>query len=188
MSATEVFRRILGILDRVRIPYMLTGSFASSFHGVPRATQDIDLVIAPTSDQLRELVASLPPEEFYVDLEAVLDAQRREGQFNVIDFATGWKLDLIVRKSRAFSRREFERRLIVDFEGMRLVVATPEDVIIAKLEWAKAGGSQRQIEDVAGLLRICAGELDREYLRHWVGELELDREWSEAVLLSQGPA
>ena len=80
-----------------------------------------------------------------------------EVQFNVIDLATGWKIDFIIRKSRPFSETEFERRSEVHFEGLRLHIAQPEDVIIAKLEWAKRASSERQIEDVAGILKsqIC---------------------------------
>ncbi len=104
MTAEEVFRRVVDALQHTGIPYMLTGSFASAFHGVPRATQDIDMVIAPTVDQVRALVRLLPASEYYVDEDAALDAHRRQGQFNVVDFASGWKIDLIIRKSRPFSR------------------------------------------------------------------------------------
>jgi hypothetical protein len=100
MSSTDVFRRIIAALDGAGIPHMLTGSFASSFHGLTRATQDIDLVIAPSESQLRGLVGSLPPEAYYVDLETALDALKRRSQFNVIDLETGWKVDLIVRRDR----------------------------------------------------------------------------------------
>jgi hypothetical protein len=180
MTAPDVFRRVVGALDHAGIPYMLTGSFASSFHGVPRGTQDIDIVISPAPDQLHVLVRLLPDSEYYVDEEAALDALRRQSQFNVIDFATGWKIDLIIRKSRPFSREEFDRRSLVDFEGMRLAVATAEDVLIAKLEWARLSQSQRQIDDAAGILRIRAGELDREYVHKWVRELNLQEQWEAA--------
>ena len=180
MTAEDVFPRVTGALERAGIPYMLTGSFASSYYGVPRTTQDIDFVIAPTTDQLRSLAALLPETEYYFDLNAALDAQRREGLFNIIDLATGWKIDFIFRKSRPFSLEEFGRRLVVEFEGMRLSVATAEDVLIAKLEWAKRGESQRQIEDAAGILRIRSGNLDRKYIENWVRELKLEKQW-EAV-------
>jgi hypothetical protein len=159
---------------------MLTGSFASSYHGSPRATQDIDLVIAPTLDQVRALVKLLPESEYYVDEEAALTAQRTQGQFNVIDFATGWKVDLIVRKLRTFSRQEFDRRAVVEFQGMKIAIASAEDVLIAKLEWAKLGESQRQIDDAAGILRIRNDQLDLSYIRRWVRDLDLEEEWAAA--------
>lgn len=180
MTAEDVFRRVIGALEGAGIPYMLTGSFASSFHGMPRATQDIHIVISPAPDQLRALVRLFPESEYYSDEDAVLDAERRQSQFNVIDFATGWKIDLIIRKSRPFSPEEFDRRSVVDFGGMRLAIATAEDVLNAKLEWAKLGRSERQIEDAAGILRIRSGELDREYVHKWVRQLNLQEQWEEA--------
>jgi hypothetical protein len=180
LTAEDIFPRMIRALEGAGIPYMLTGSFASSYHGVPRATQDIDIVIAPTAEQVRALIRLLPDNEYYADEAAALDAHRRQGQFNVIDFATGWKVDLIIRKSRPFSRTEFDRRSSVDFQGLKLAIASAEDVIIAKLEWAKLGASQRQAEDAAGILRIRQSQLDLEYLRHWVTELDLSAEWNGA--------
>lgn len=180
MTATEVFRRILGAVESAGIPYMLTGSFASSYHGIPRATQDIDLVIAPERAQLRALARLLPAPEFYMDETTALEAFDSEGQFNVVDLATGWKADLIMRRSRAFSRTEFDRRTAVDLEGMRVAIATAEDVILAKLEWAKLGESARQIEDAAGILRARARELDTGYMERWVEDLGVEREWAAA--------
>jgi hypothetical protein len=159
---------------------MLTGSFASSYHGSPRATQDIDIVIAPTADQIRVLVTLLPDTEYYVDENAALDALDRQGQFNVIDYATGWKIDLIIRKSRPFSQQEFERRDFVEFQSVQIAIASAEDVLIAKLEWSKLGESQRQVEDAAGILRIRAGDLDLHYIEVWVRTLELGSQWEAA--------
>lgn len=180
MTAADLFGRIVTRLEAAGIPYMLTGSFASAYHGRPRATQDMDFVIAPSADQLRGLFRSLPPGEYYADEAAALEAHRQESQFNIIDLATGWKIDLICRKSRAFSRTEFERRIRADFGGLSLHVATAEDVILAKLEWAKLGGSRRQIEDVTGLLEVRGPELDRPYLERWVADLGVTAEWEAA--------
>jgi hypothetical protein len=157
---------------------MLTGSFASSYHGAPRATQDIDLVIAPTADQLRTLVTLLPRNEFYIDEGAALEALRLEGQFNVIDLRTGWKVDFIVRKSRPFSREEFDRRTTVQMEGTDVQIASPEDVLIAKMEWARMGESARQLEDAAKMLRVRAQQIDWRYVEHWIRELKLEAQWA----------
>jgi hypothetical protein len=159
---------------------MLTGSFASSYHGTPRSTQDIDIVIAPSLDQIRAFVKLLPESEYYVDEAAAVDAHERGGQFNVIDFATGWKVDLIVRKARPFSRAEFDRRNFVDFQGLKLAIATAEDVVIAKLEWARLGQSQRQLDDAAGILKVRAGLLDLDYMRGWIQDLGLEDQWNAA--------
>lgn len=180
MTAVDILRRVIGALDRAAIPYMLTGSFASSHHGTPRSTQDVDIVIAPTADQLRRLAAILPTADYHLDLDAALNALLRQGMFNIIDFGSGWKFDLIIRKSRPFSREEFDRRGTMEFHGLQVSMATAEDVLIAKLEWAKRGQSPRQIADAAGILRIRAGDLDRAYITRWVRDLDLEEQWRAA--------
>jgi hypothetical protein len=122
----------------------------------------------------------LPAEEYYVDLDTALEALRSSSLFNVIDLKTGWKIDLIFRKSRPFSEKEFSRRQLVDLQGLRLYIAGVEDVIVAKLEWAKLANSQRQIEDVASMLRLRADTLDKSYLEKWISELDLHEQWSSA--------
>jgi hypothetical protein len=178
VTTRELFSRVLGALEIADIPVMLTGSFASSYHGAPRATQDVDLVIAPTADQLRTFVALLPRDEFYVDEGAALEALRVEGQFNLIDLRSGWKVDLIIRKSRPFSREEFDRRRVVELEGADVPVATPEDVLLAKMEWARMGESARQLEDAARMLRVRARQIDHAYVERWVSELGLEEQWA----------
>ncbi len=115
-------------------------------------------------------------------MDAALDAYERQSLFNVIDLATGWKIDLVIRKSRAFSEEEFSRRQLVDLQGIPLFIASAEDVVISKLEWSKLAQSQRQIEDVAAILRVRWDALDRSYLESWITELGLTREWKEAQL------
>lgn len=180
MSVTEVIQRITTALDRAGIAYMLTGSFASAYYGAPRTTQDIDLVLAATPAQLQTFVQLLPGDEYYVDLDAALEAHRRQSWFNVIDLATGWKIDLIIRKSRPFSEEEFSRRQRVNLQEIPLFIASAEDIVVSKLEWAKRAQSQRHIEDVAGILRMRWDLLDRAYLQKWIGELGLQTEWNDA--------
>jgi hypothetical protein len=184
MSTTDVLRRIVERLDAAGIPSMLTGSFANAVYGSPRATQDIDLVIDTDEDRLREFVRALPQDEYYADEEAATEALRLQTMFNIVDLATGWKVDLIIRKARPFSVDEFVRRRRIELDGVSLAVATAEDTIIAKLEWAHTGGSARQLEDVASIVRMRAGELDVRRIEHWVTVLGLDAEWHAARALA----
>jgi predicted nucleotidyltransferase len=184
MSTTDVLRRIVERLDAARIPFMLTGSFVNAVYGSPRATQGIDLVIDPDENRLREFVRALSPAEYYADEEAAMEALRLESMFNVVDLATGWKVDLIIRKARAFSIDEFARRRRIELDGVSLAVATAEDTIIAKLEWAQRGGSVRQLEDVASIVRLRGAELDVGRIEHWVTVLGLDEEWRAARTLA----
>ena len=180
MSVPDVFRGITTAIDQAGIGYMLSGFFASAHYGVPRSTQDIDLVIEATPAQLRAFVGTLSGNEYYADLDAALEAHKRQSMFNVIDLATGWKIDLIIRKSRAFSQEEFRRRQRVSLHDVPLFVASAEDVIISKLEWAKLAQSRRQIEDAAAILRGRWDSLDHSYLEKWIAELGLTDEWSDA--------
>ena len=92
MSIAEVFRRITAALDQAGIPYMLTGSFACAYYGIPRTSQDIDLIIEAGPTQLQTFIKLLPGEEYDADLAAALAAQKQQSLFNVIDLKTGWKI------------------------------------------------------------------------------------------------
>jgi hypothetical protein len=173
--------RIRAALKAAGVPYMLTGSFASSIHGTPRASHDIDFVIAPGKPELLALLDEFPEDEYYVSREAALDALARQGQFNLIDHATGWKIDFIIRKQRAFSREEFERRKPVELMGVELDIASAEDVLIAKLEWAKLGSSERQLEDAAGIRSLQGKRLDNAYVEKWVDALGLRAQWEKVL-------
>jgi hypothetical protein len=176
----SLLRDVVGALGRIGIPHMIVGSFAAMIHGEPRTTHDLDIVIDPTGDQLEQLLQTLPASRYYVDGDVARDARRRRSMFNVIDMNTGWKVDLIMRKSRAFSDVELKRRTCETIRGVEVDAATAEDTIIAKLEWNKAGGSERQLEDVAGILRVRGDTLDLAYLEKWIDELELREQWDRA--------
>ncbi len=180
MSMPALLAWAVKALDEVQIPFMLTGSMAAAWHGAGRATLDIDLVIDVRADQVGAFIAAVAGPDVYVSGDAAREAIADETMFNVVDTATGWKVDLIIRKSRPFSRVEFDRRTPIDFDGLRLWVASLEDLIVAKLEWAKLGGSIRQLDDVSNLLRIATTAIDEAYLEHWIDTLELQAQWQLA--------
>jgi hypothetical protein len=185
MTPTDLLHRITAAFNAAGIQYMLCGSFASTYYGLPRSTQDIDFVIAATADQVRVLIQHLPNDAYYVDLDAALEALRRRSMFNVIDLATSWKIDLIFSKDREFDLAEFGRRRQIDFLGVPLLVMSAEGSVLAKLEWAKLSQSQRQIEDAAGILKLQGRLLNYDYLKNWVDNLHLQAQW-KAVLQSAG--
>lgn len=156
---------------------MLTGSLAAAYYGTPRATQDIDLVIDPDAPQLNRLIEILEGAGLYVSQEAAADALVHGGQFNVIDSKTGWKADLIIRRSREFSRIEFDRRQSTHLFGVELALTTAEDLIIAKLEWSELGDSELQRRDIVELIEAAGETLDFEYLEKWIADLGLEEAW-----------
>ena len=157
-------------LEDAHIAYMICGSLASSVYGEARATNDVDMVIDPTSQQL-DIFLHKAPSSFYVSVDAATDALARRGMFNVIDPATGMKVDFVIRKERPFSVQELGRRKRISFSEREAYFASPEDVVLTKLEWAALGGSDRQLEDAAHIIRIQAKSLDVTYLRWWGSEL-----------------
>ena len=159
---------------------MLTGSLASSMYGIPRATNDIDFVIAPIREELFTLSRLFHEANLYFPRERIDAAFENRTALNVIDFSNGWKADLILREDREFSFTEFRRREEATVEGIHLHVATPEDVLIAKLEWCAISPSERQIGDVVGILQIQRENLDIEYITRWVEALGLAEQWDEA--------
>jgi hypothetical protein len=178
-SLESLLERIVRLLDAASIPFMIAGSFASTAHGIPRTTQDLDIVIdPPTPEALDAFVRALSPDAYYVDLDAARDALARRSMFNVVDHASGWKIDFILRKSREFSREEFGRRVKLSLASVPVFIASAEDTIVAKLEWSvQSGGSERQRRDVAGILTTMGDAVDIAYVTRWVRALGLDAEW-----------
>lgn len=154
-------------LDALGILHTVGGSIASSFAGEPRSTVDIDIVAAIEDRHVEALVLALSP-EFYVDANALRRAIRTHSSANLIHQATQLKVDLFVAGGTPLDARQLARRLSVDLgEGRRLYVHPPEDILLQKLRWYRRGGevSDRQWRDIAAIVRVQAGLLDRGYLR-----------------------
>ncbi|HXG55987.1 MAG TPA: hypothetical protein VNJ03_11455 [Vicinamibacterales bacterium] len=179
MSPEEAaLANVIGALERLGIPFMLTGSVASRYHGHPRATPAADLVIDPSEPQLDALVEILAAARFYVDPDSARDALRRRTQFNAIDTSYACKIDLIVRRDRPFSLEEFSRRVAVDLSFAKAVpIVTPEDAILSKLERARrSGDSEKQIGDAVGVLNLNPS-IDRAYIERWAVDLGVSDLW-----------
>lgn len=184
MSAPEeeALGRLLDILDRAAIPYMIVGSFASNLYGVPRATQDADVVVEISASSLKELLPLLE-RDFYVSADAAREAITWERSFNAIHYDTAFKVDLIVRKDRAYSREEFRRRRRFEVFARERWFASAEDTILSKLEWAKMGQSERQFRDAVAVARVQGASLDMEYLRKWAQVLDVEHELNRLLSL-----
>ena len=176
MTVGSVLAALGAALDDAGIQWMVAGSVASSTWGEVRSTQDIDLVVVATRTALVQLCQALPPERWYADVDMAIDAARRQSMFNIIDLETGWKVDVILRKGRPFSAAEFARRRRVEVDGVEVWVASPEDVILAKREWAKSTGSERQARDARGIVAVQGDALDEAWLRRWAKELGVETE------------
>ncbi|MFH1176357.1 MAG: hypothetical protein V1750_03035 [Acidobacteriota bacterium] len=170
MTQEDVIGRVVDALREAGVLHMVTGSFASNLHGVPRMTQDADIVVDAEEAAMLRFV-HLVEQDFYVGLDAAREAVRLRRIFNVIHFDTGFKVDLIVKKNRPFSTEEIRRREPGTLAGKQVDFATAEDTILTKLEWAFLSGSERQYRDAAGIIQVQAARLDWPYLERWASEL-----------------
>ncbi len=174
----DFLKKLVKILENVKIPYMLSGSMASSFHGKPRATNDVDIIIAPTAQQIQAFAESLG-KDCYINMQTAQEALKQNSMFNIIDIQSGYKADFIIQKKRPFSRQEFERRRSVNMLGLSICILSPEDVILSKLEWSKDSDSPQQFRDALGVAVVQWEKLDHRYLRRWAVELGITNQLEE---------
>ena len=167
----EVLRIVTQRLDAEGIPYMVTGSMAVNYYGVPRMTRDIDVVVELSVADL-DRVCALFQDDFYLERVAVREAIERRTTFNVIHTSRVVKVDFVVRKDTEYRRTEFARKRRVSLEGHPFLIVAPEDLIISKLEWARDTRSEVQLADVRNLLRSVP-ELDTRYIEQWTTRLGL---------------
>jgi hypothetical protein len=167
-ESITVTLRVVAELQRLGIDYFVGGSVASSVHGRPRTTDDVDIVAAIPGPQVDALVAGLE-KDFFVDAEMIRDAIRRRASFNVIHLATMLKVDLFVLGNEDFSVEEMNRRQEVPLRGSSVWFSSPEDIVLEKLDWFRKGEgvSERQWRDVLGVLAVQGIRLDLSYLRQW---------------------
>jgi hypothetical protein len=170
-------RKVIAAFDTLGIEYALGGSFASSLYGEARATRDVDLIAAVAGRHAAPLVTALAP-EFYADEPQITAAAMNQGSFNLIHLPTMAKVDVFVVWRTDFGRTQLarrRRRQVGQAAPLDLFVTSPEDTVLAKLDWYRQGGcaSDHQWRDVLGVLKVQADALDRAYLRDWAARLNL---------------
>lgn len=176
----DAFYGVIRILEELEIGYMVVGSVAASYHGLNRATHDVDLVVALHLDDVPKLVAALEP-DYYVDEEGAFSAARHADLFNAIHNEGAFKIDFWVLKPDEFSRVQFDRRLRVDADGVEINLATAEDTILAKFLWYRITPSERQLADVKTVIMVGRERLDWDYLRAWAAKLGVDDLLSKVI-------
>ncbi len=164
----QVINQLVQIFDRLNIHYAIGGSMASSTYGVVRFTQDADITVAPFTDKAQQFY-DLMNQDFYISLDAMMQAFQQRSSFNVIHFTSAFKIDLFVCKDTKFERELLLRRQLLklsDSDTHTLAFVSPEDIILLKLRWYHEGGrlSERQWHDVLGVLTIQDQRLDYDYL------------------------
>ena len=166
VTEIEAIHKVLDILERSGVEYMIVGSYAAGLHGYIRTTHDLDLMVCLKPEHVGALVSALG-DEFYADPESIREAIAQHDMFNIIHFDSGLKVDFWILRDDEFNCTEFSRRECLDFEGVQACVATAEDTILSKLLWYRISPSERQLDDVRGILEVRKGRLDWDYLHEW---------------------
>jgi hypothetical protein len=173
----EVTLKVTNLLEKLGVPYLIGGSLASTLYGMVRTTQDSDIVAEMRLEHVQPFVIALQ-DEFYVDVEMIAESIQHHSSFNIIHRETMFKVDVFVPRPRPFLQSQLARAQKQTFTfdtEVSAKFASPEDTILAKLEWYRLGGevSERQWRDILGVLKTRAGALDLDYLQKWAHELKV---------------
>ena len=184
----EILEILAEILEKLDIAYAIGGSMASSVYGKVRFTQDADVTVEPfdnQADKFFELLKSL----FYISREAMYQALKQRRSFNIIHLESAFKIDIFIRKDTAFEKQILLRRKslkLSDALERPFSVVSPEDIILLKLQWYRDSGySERQWDDVLGILTTQGEKLDFEHLKKWSGILEINELLEKAISKSK---
>jgi hypothetical protein len=179
-TLSEALGAMLAVLDRLEVPYEIGGSVASSSHGIPRTTMDVDLVVDLSPDKIEQFVEEVRG-EFYADAAQIREAFTAGRAANLIHLKSVWKFDLFPLRTDEYSQVEFARRTFREIQPdsgspIECAISSMEDTILRKLEWFRAGGeiSERQWSDILGMWSGASSRADMNYLRHWAERLGLD--------------
>ncbi len=180
MEQHELLLIVVESCEKLKIPYLVTGAIASIAYGEPRFTNDIDIVVDMDSTHVDAFKSCFPENEFYLDVDSMKKAIERGHQFNIIHPVSGLKVDVNISKRDDFDRSRFARikKLNVS-ETKSADFASPEDVIIKKLEYFKEGRSEKHLRDIASMLKISSELIDRAYISSWAKKLNVSDLWEE---------
>jgi hypothetical protein len=176
----EILVALIAPLNRIRVPYFVTGSVASIVYGEPRLTHDVDLVLRMVMRQIGDLVQAFPEDEYYCPPPEVLEVETTRpsrGHFNIIHYASGFRADIYLMGDDPLHAWAMQRRRKVDLSGHVLWVAPPEYVIVRKLEYFREGGSDKHLRDIEGIFAGVGEDLDVGWIEGIVSQRSLEKEW-----------
>lgn len=171
----DLLVEISEILNRLTIPYLITGGMAVYVWGRPRFTADIDIVVELQMEDIEKLEKALRQlsDAGYIEREMMEKALAGRGEFNFIDGVTGIKVDFWVAKGDELAKLAFKRKIPKTIKDRTIFFISPEDLILRKLEWHQQGESSKQLEDIESIIKISGKELDMEYLKTWAEKLNV---------------
>ncbi len=163
------------LLDKYQINYLLTGSFAVSYYGYPRATHDIDFIVEIKRRDSQKIIEACKQlgDSFIVDHSKIRKAIIKSSEFNILHPETGIKMDFWIVEQNEFEKNKFKRKKTISLDGQKINIISAEDLILTKLLWSKEVRSERHLRDCVGILKVQKNNLDRSYLDWWIRKLKL---------------
>lgn len=185
ISIPNAFGPLRLAFEKAGVRYAVGGSWASTSYGEPRFTNDVDILADLTADNLAGFLAALPG-SFFADSDEAGNAIRGGRPFNIIYMPMAFKFDLFPAAAFALGSQELDRALWLTDSGLSeeaVPFVTPEDILLAKLNWFRAGGEASEVQwrDIEGIVRGRGDRLDREYLEKSAGILGLERLLARAL-------
>jgi len=186
MQQHEIFLLFTAPLERAGFEYMATGSVAAMVYGTPRFTNDLDVVLLIPPERINEFVLLFPLREFYcppIEALAVETRRPQNGHFNIIHHQTGYKADMYVCAQDELHRwaMQHKKRITLGVGGS-IDIAPPEYVIIQKLIYFREGGSEKHLQDIRGMLAVSGDLFDYTFIKAWIDNFDLNRQWDRAQL------
>lgn len=187
MEQDELLRHAARCFGEHGIRYFVTGAVAAIAYGEPRLTNDIDIVADLDEDKIARLKGCYPADEFYFDEESARRAVRTRSQFNIIHPGSGLKIYVMIAQGDEFDQSRFRRaRRLKPLEDTEVDFASPEDMILKKMEFYRQGRSDKHLRDIAGILKISADVIDLAYIETWARKLGLEEMWAAVANKAQG--
>ncbi len=172
MSQFELLKKVILFLNETNTDYMLTGSIVSSFQGEPRSTHDIDMIIQISIQTADRLLQHFPAPEFYIDKETTFKNIEANQLFKLLNTTTGDKIDFYPLPNNEYEITRFRRKILEEFNDLKVWITTPEDTILSKLRWCKlSNGSEKQFKDALHVYELQKDILDISYITHWANIL-----------------
>jgi len=184
MPEPNLFHIFVSRLNKLSIPFMITGAVASIIYGEPRLTNDIDLVIDLKAEGADRFADAFPIEEFYCPPPEVIRLEidrSQRGHFNLIHHESGFRADIYASGRDELHHWGLQNRKAVDVEGEKFWLAPVEYVILRKLEYYREGQSEKHLRDISSILAFTSDEIDLEILDARIKERALVKEWQAAI-------
>jgi len=168
IDSRRLLVNIAKVLNRLDIPYIVSGGIAVLIWGRPRFTADINIVIKLKDSDVKKLERGLLKisKGSYIDAYSIKQALVEKSEFSFVDNETGIKVDFwILKEKDSFDISRISRRVARKIFGQKIYFSSAEDLILIKLVWYKISLSERQLDDVKSIFKISGSKLDLKYLK-----------------------